>query len=429
MGQSLPILSSHMKIVQQNSILIVDDTPTNLKVLFTLLNQSGFKVSIAKSGESALEKVKEVLPDLILLDVMMPGIDGFETCRRLKADPRTKDIPVIFMTVLSEVVDKVKGLNLGAVDYITKPIEQDEVLARINVHLELRKAQLRLVQEEKMSALGQLVAGVAHEINNPVNFIYGNLTHARQYTDDLLKVLDLYETNTLEPIPEVLTYSEEIDLEFLKDDLPQLLHSMQVGAERILGIVRSLQVFSRLDRTERRPVNLHESLDSTLMLLSSRLRTKSQRPDFRRPDIEVVKEYGELPLVECNPGELNQVFMNLLANAIDAINEKIDHEENTQQPDSQGVTPRIKILTEVTEDQTKVVIRIKDNGIGMSEEVRQMIFEQFFTTKPVGQGTGLGLSITHQIVVAKHGGTLEVNSARGEGSEFVITLPVRLTND
>ena len=418
-----------MKIVQQNSILIVDDTTTNLKVLFTLLNQSGFKVSIAKSGESALEKVKEVLPDLILLDVMMPGIDGFETCRRLKADPRTKDIPVIFMTVLSEVVDKVKGLNLGAVDYITKPIEQDEVLARINVHLELRKAQLRLVQEEKMSALGQLVAGVAHEINNPVNFIYGNLTHARQYTDDLLKVLDLYETNTLEPIPEVLTYSEEIDLEFLKDDLPQLLHSMQVGAERILGIVRSLQVFSRLDRAERRPVNLHESLDSTLMLLSSRLRTKSQRPDFRRPDIEVVKEYGELPLVECNPGELNQVFMNLLANAIDAINEKIDHEENTQQPDSQGVTPRIRILTEVTEDQTKVVIRITDNGIGMSEEVRQMIFEQFFTTKPVGQGTGLGLSITHQIVVAKHGGTLEVDSARGEGSEFVITLPVRLTND
>lgn len=415
-----------MKIVQQDSILIVDDTPTNLKVLFALLNQSGFKVSIAKSGENALEKVKEVLPDLILLDVMMPGIDGFETCRRLKADPRTKDIPVIFMTVLSEVVDKVKGLSMGAVDYITKPIEQEEVLARINVHLELRKAQLRLMQEEKMSALGQLVAGVTHEINNPVNFIYGNLPHARRDIDDLLKLLQLYETYTPNPIPEIQTYSEEIDLEFLKDDLPQLLHSMEVGAERILGIVRSLQMFSRREQAEPKPVNLHESIDSTLMLLSSRLRSKSRRPDSRRSDIEVIKEYGELPLVEGYVGQLNQVFMNLLANAIDAINEQIEEEENSQNAELQSFTPRITIRTEVTQDQAKVVIRIKDNGIGMSEEVRQRIFQQFFTTKPVGQGTGLGLSITRQVVVAKHGGTLDVNSKLGEGSEFVITLPVKL---
>jgi signal transduction histidine kinase len=415
-----------MKIIQQDSILIVDDTPTNLKVLFTVLNQSGFKVSIAKSGESALEKVKEALPDLILLDVMMPGIDGFETCRRLKASLKTKDIPVIFMTVLSEVVDKVKGLKLGAVDYITKPIEQEEVLARINVHLELRKAQLRLVQEEKMSALGQLVAGVAHEINNPVNFIYGNLLHAQRDVNDLLKLVRLYETYTPNSIPEIQAYLEEIDWEFLKDDLPQLLHSMKVGAERILGIVRSLQVFSRLDQAERRPVNLHESIDSTLMLLSSRLRAKARHPDFRRPDIEVVKEYGELPLVECNSGELNQVFMNLLANAIDAINEKLEDGENSQKAELQSFTPRITIRTEVTEDQTKVVIRIADNGIGMCEEVRQRIFEQFFTTKPVGQGTGLGLSITRQIVVAKHGGTLELNSTLGEGSEFVIILPLKL---
>lgn len=414
-----------MKIVQQDSILIVDDTPTNLKVLFTLLNQSGFKVSIAKSGESALEKVKEVLPDLILLDVMMPGIDGFETCRRLKADPRTKEIPVIFMTVLSDVVDKVKGLKLGAVDYLTKPIEQEEVLARINVHLELRKAQLRLVQEEKMSALGQLVAGVAHEINNPVNFIYGNLPHARQDIDDLLQLLQLYEAYTPEPIPEVQAYSEEIDLEFLKEDLPHLLHSMEVGAERILGIVRSLQVFSRLEQAEAKPVNLHESIDSTLMLLSSRLRAKSRRPDSRSPDIEVVKEYGELPLVEGYAGQLNQVFMNLLANAIDAINQRIEEGENTPKAETQSFTPRLTIRTEVTQDQKKVVIWIKDNGIGMSEEVIQRIFEQFFTTKPVGQGTGLGLSITRQIVVAKHGGSLGVNSALGKGSEFVITLPVK----
>jgi signal transduction histidine kinase len=414
-----------MKIVQQDSILVVDDTPTNLKVLFELLNQSGFKVSIAKSGESALEKVHHALPDLILLDVMMPGIDGFETCRRLQADVKTKDIPVIFMTVLSDVVDKVKGLKLGAVDYITKPIEQDEVLARINVHLELRKAQLRLVQEEKMAALGQLVAGVAHEINNPVNFIYANLPHAKQYTHELLKLIALYESYTHNPIPEIQAYSEEIDWEFLKEDLPQLLHSMQVGAERILEIVRSLKIFSHRDEAESKPVNLHEGIDSTLMLLSRRLQANSRNPDFLRPDVEVIKEYGDLPIIEGHPGQLNQVFMNILGNAIDAINEKIENGENNPNTNSQGFTPRIKICTEVTEDQQNVVIRISDNGIGMSEEIRQMIFEQFFSTKPVGQGTGLGLSISRQIVVIKHGGTLDVYSTLGEGSEFVLTLPVR----
>ena len=414
-----------MKIVQQDSILVVDDTPTNLKVLFELLNQSGFKVSIAKSGESALEKVHHALPDLILLDVMMPGIDGFETCRRLQADVKTKDIPVIFMTVLSDVVDKVKGLKLGAVDYITKPIEQDEVLARINVHLELRKAQLRLVQEEKMAALGQLVAGVAHEINNPVNFIYANLPHAKQYTHELLKLIALYESYTHNPIPEIQAYSEEIDWEFLKEDLPQLLHSMQVGAERILEIVRSLKIFSHRDEAESKPVNLHEGIDSTLMLLSRRLQANSRNPDFLRPDVEVIKEYGDLPIIEGHPGQLNQVFMNILGNAIDAINEKIENGENNPNTNSQGFTPRIKICTEVTEDQQNVVIRISDNEIGMSEEIRQMIFEQFFSTKPVGQGTGLGLSISRQIVVIKHGGTLDVYSTLGEGSEFVLTLPVR----
>ncbi|MEJ1936909.1 response regulator, partial [Nostoc sp. NIES-2111] len=162
-----------------NSILIVDDIPTNIKVLFDLLNQAGFRVSVAKNGQSALAKAKEALPNLILLDVMMPGIDGFETCRQLKANPKTKDIPVIFMTARTDTVDKVKGLQLGAVDYITKPIQHEEVLARINVHLELRRTQLRLAQEEKMSSLGQLVAGIAHEINNPVNFVYGNLIHAQ----------------------------------------------------------------------------------------------------------------------------------------------------------------------------------------------------------------------------------------------------------
>jgi two-component system NtrC family sensor kinase len=413
-----------MKIVQQNSILIVDDTPTNLKVLFELLNQSGFKVSVAKSGESALTKVHQALPDLILLDVMMPGIDGFETCRRLQADTRTKDIPVIFMTVLSDVVDKVNGLNLGAVDYITKPIEQQEVLARIKVHLELRKAQLRLLQEEKMAALGQLVAGVAHEINNPVNFIYANLPHAKQYTYELLKLIDLYELHTPQLIPEVQAYSEEIDWEFVKEDLPQLLHSMQVGAERILEIVRSLKVFSHRDESESKPVDIHEGIDSTLMLLSRRLQAKPGHQDLLNADVEVIKQYGKIPLIEGFPGQLNQVFMNILANAIDAINEKMEARKNNPEPDSPTFIPKITICTEVTPDQKNVVIRISDNGMGMPEELRHKIFEQFFSTKPVGQGTGLGLSISRQIIVTKHHGTIEVYSTLEQGSEFVVTLPL-----
>jgi signal transduction histidine kinase len=239
----------------------------------------------------------------------------------------------------------------------------------------------------------------------------------------------LYQIYTPEPIPEIQTYSDEIDLDFLKSDLPQLIHSMQVGAERILEIVRSLKIFSRLDRAESQPVNLHDLIDSTLMLLSSRLRSKSQHSDFRRPDIEVVKEYSELPLVEGNAGQLSQVFMNLLTNAIDAINEKIENGENSEIAQSQGFIPRIIIRTEIPAGQMSAVIRIKDNGIGMTEDVRQKIFQQFFTTKPVGQGTGLGLSITRQIVIVKHEGTLEVNSTRGEGTEFVITLPVKLEID
>jgi two-component system, NtrC family, sensor kinase len=402
-----------MTFLTKNTILIVDDTATNVKVLFEILSRYDFKVSVAKSGESALDKVDEILPDLILLDVMMPGIDGFETCRRLKANPKTKDIPVIFMTALSDAVDKVKGLKLGAVDYITKPIEYEEVIARINTHLELRRTQLKLIQEEKMSSLGQLLAGIAHEINNPVNFIYGNLIHAQQYIDDLLKLLSLYETHTPVPIPEVEAFSRKIELDFLKQDLPQIISSMEMGTERVQEIVRSLRIFSRLDETECKRINLHEGIDSTLIILSSRLKATGERPD-----ITIVKEYGNLPLVECYRGKLNQVFMNLLSNAIDAVEESIITGTTT-------VNPTIWIHTAVHTDQKSVVIQIADNGIGMSQEVQQRMFEQFFTTKPVGKGTGLGLAISYQIIVEKHGGTLEVNSSLGEGTKFIITIPIQ----
>jgi two-component system, NtrC family, sensor kinase len=391
-----------------DSILIVDDIPTNLKVLFEILTQFGFKVSIAKSGKSAIQKVLESPPSLILLDIMMPGIDGFETCRLLKENSETKDTPVIFMTALSDPIDKVKGLKLGAVDYITKPFQLEEVLARINVHLELRRTQLKLVQEEKMASLGQLVAGVAHEINNPINFIQGNLHHAQVYVENLLKLVDLCQAQTS---PKAQAFSEQIDLDFLRQDLPKLIKSMSGGTQRIQEIVRSLRVFSRLDEAECKSVNLHEGIDSTLMILNSRL--KSDPP---RPEIQVVKNYGDLPLVNCYAGQVNQVFMNLLVNAIDAIEETLLLCPQTK--------PTLKIHTEVSLDQTSIIIRIADNGKGMSPEVQRRIYDQFFTTKPVGKGTGLGLAISHSIVTEKHSGQLTCQSTLGSGTEFTIALPL-----
>ncbi|MDJ0702095.1 MAG: response regulator [Leptolyngbyaceae cyanobacterium MO_188.B28] len=408
-----------MNSSKQDLILVVDDNPSNIKVLFDLLKESCFRVFVAKSGESALEKIAEAPPDLILLDVLMPGMDGFETCERLKQNPKTKDIPVIFMTALSEVADKVKGLNLGAIDYITKPIEHDEALARINVHLELRRTQLRLIQEEKMYSLGQLVAGIAHEINNPVSFIYGNISHAREYVEGLLKLLNIYETKTPSNIPEVEACSKEIDLEFLRHDLPKIISSMEIGSSRIMEIVKSLQIFSRSDEAERKSVNVHQGIDSTLMLLKSRLKATSERPA-----IEVVKEYGELPLLECYPGPLNQVFMNLLANGIDAIEEKIEGWVEEYPRQLSGFTPQITIRTETDRTRSSLVIKIADNGNGIPEKIQQKIFEQFFTTKAVGKGTGLGLAIVYQIVAGKHGGDITYQSQVGEGTEFTVTLPL-----
>ena len=421
------------------SILLVDDNPTNLSVLRQALKELGLNVRIATNGEEALAQVQRKLPDLILLDVKMPGIDGFETCRQLKSNAITQDIPVIFMTAQTDTTSKVKGLSAGAVDYVTKPFEQEEVLARVKVHLQLRhlnyalhqtnetleqrvkertaaleKAQVQLVQQEKMSTLGQLVAGVAHEINNPIGYIAGNLHQTALALNDVLEHLRLYQTTFPNPGKPIEEHARDIDLEYLLNDLPKMIASMKAGCDRIKNISTSLRSFSRADKDSKVLCDIHEGIDSTLLILKYRLQANEQRPD-----IEVIKEYGDLPLIECFPGQLNQVFMNILANAIDALEEG---NAGRSFEDIQIHPNKISIITQFIKDQQQVVIKIADNGIGMSESVKQNIFEQLFTTKPVGKGTGLGLAIAQQIVVEKHGGAIDVKSVVGQGTEFIIYL-------
>ncbi|MBE8969580.1 PAS domain S-box protein [Nostocales cyanobacterium LEGE 12452] len=286
---------------------------------------------------------------------------------------------------------------------------------------ELQHTQTHLIQTEKMSSLGQLVAGVAHEINNPVNFIYGNLTPAKEYTQDLLSLLQLYRSNYPEPVLEIQDFAERIEIDFLKSDFPQIINSMKVGADRIREIVLSLRNFSRLDEAEMKAVDIHDGIDSTLMILQSRLKGNNQRPT-----IEIIKEYDNLPLVECYAGQLNQVFMNILSNAIDALEESFIIcpilGENTQRIE-QRTPPHICIRTQL-QQPNQVTIRITDNGLGIPENVKKQLFDPFFTTKPIGQGTGMGLAISYQIITEKHGGSLECLSQPGQGAEFVIKIPL-----
>ncbi len=291
---------------------------------------------------------------------------------------------------------------------------------------QLKKTQGQLVQSEKMSSLGLMVAGIAHEINNPVCFVYGNLAPAGEYIQELLEVVNLYRQHYPVPVPAIQDYTDAIDLDFVVEDLPHLLESMKVGAERIRDIVATLRTFSRLDEAQMKQVSIQEGLDSTLLILQHRLKEKPGRKA-----VEVIKKYGNLPLVECYSGQLNQVFTNILANAIDALeSERVSSEQVETEKLTPHPSPRIEIYTEVvegsesTEDSKSVVIRIKDNGAGMTERVQLLLFDPFFTTKPVGQGTGLGLSISYQIVVAEHGGQLRCVSAPREGTEFIIQIPI-----
>lgn len=300
-----------------------------------------------------------------------------------------------------------------------------------NTLKKLQQTQTQLIQTEKMSGLGQMVAGVAHEINNPLSFIYGNVTYAKEYITDLLGLVNLYQQKYPNPDPEIDAEIEAIELDFLVEDLPQLLDSMQDGADRIRQIVLSLRNFSRMDEAEMKQVDIHQGIDSTLVILRNRLTENSST------QIEVIKNYGKLPLVECYASQVNQVFMNILVNAIDALNAletvEADHqpkitistdiklrESQGRNKDDRDDAPEKSIQDE----KSAVVIKIADNGPGMPDRVKERIFDPFFTTKPVGKGTGLGLSISYQIIVEKHHGILQCFSNPGEGTTFLIEIPI-----
>ncbi len=443
------------KLSQLNhTILLIDDNPTNLGVLYSTLSNYGYEILVEMNGESGIEQAQENLPDLILLDVMMPGIDGFETCRLLKEHPLTQDIPILFMTALSDTIDKVKGLNLGAIDYITKPFQQEEVIARIQVHLklrqvtreleqekinleqkvkvrtadlqktleELKETQLQLIQQEKMSSLGQLVAGIAHEVNNPINFISGNINYLNNYTKDLLSLVHFcqHKYSSDSDFQEMI---EDAELDFVIQDLPEVISSMKMGAKRISEIVTSLRNFSRLDEAVIKKADIHEGLESTLLILRNRL-----EPTLYRPKIEVLKSYDDLPFFEYHVGHINQVFMNILSNAIDALDEKAEEDLIKHSSFDFKEDYQIMIQTKLIESNL-IAVSIKDNGNGICETVKHKIFDPFFTTKPIGKGTGLGLSVSYKIITEKHHGRLICISEPGQGTEFLIELPIQCQSE
>ena len=315
------------------------------------------------------------------------------------------------------------GVLANAFNYMTVRIQHFfKTLENKNQELtdtlkKLQKTQIQLVHHEKMSGLGQLVAGVAHEINNPINFIHGNLVHTEEYAHTLLELIALYQQYYPDPSPELQEQLESADLDFLQKDFPKLVKSMKMGSQRVRDIVTSLRSFSRLDESSFKEANIHEGLENTLVILQSQIKAKSDRCE-----IQIVKNYGNLPPIECYPAQLNQVFMNLLNNAIDAL-DRFRQKDSDRQPKISISSDLTKVSPESKKNRAEVSICIADNGEGIPEEVKQRIFNPFFTTKPIGKGTGLGLSISYQIITETHQGTLECFSTVGKGTRFQIKIP------
>jgi len=425
---------------EKKRILVVDDQKNNFELLALILDAEDYECIYAQGGVEALAAVEQSPPELLLVDVMMPGMDGFELTQRLKSDEKTANIPIILMTSLTDRDSRMRGFEVGAEEFISKPIDHVELLARIRsllriktlldqanannalleyevkvrsdkllanhaelleTHLKLKNTQQHLVQSEKMVALGQLAAGVAHEINNPIGYINSNLNSLDGYVNDLLSLLSAYEAvdDRLpmdDEVQQLMRLKEESDIEYIRSDIKELLLESQQGTNRVKTIVQDLKDFAHPGAVDWEWVNLHDGLNSTLNVVHNELKYKT----------EVIKEYAQLPNVQCLPSQLNQVWMNFMVNASHAISTK----------------GKIYLRTGL-EDDEHVWIEVEDTGSGIEADKLERIFEPFFTTKPIGKGTGLGLSIAFSIV-EKHLGKIDIDSEVGRGTRLRVTIPI-----
>jgi two-component system, NtrC family, sensor kinase len=415
------------------TVLLIDDQAIVGEVVRrSLASQPDITFHYCSDPTQAIAMALAIGPTVILQDLIMPDVDGLMLLRWFRQTPQTAHIPMIVLSNKEDALMKAEAFTSGANDYLIKLPDPIELVARIRYHSQaynnfqalltstntaqqqartlertlnqLQEAQAQLIQTEKMSGLGQMVAGIAHEINNPVNFIHGNIKHVYNHTQDLLNLIHIYQKNCPKFDAEIQQNIEEVDLNFIAEDLQKAITSMATGSTRISSIVKSLRNFARLDQADQKEVDLHEGIDSTLMLLNHRLGTK----------ITTDRQFGHLPKVQCYPAQLNQVFMHLLNNSIDAI-----HERQDQEPQ---LAAKISIITRIF-DESQVELQICDNGIGVSTEIQDQIFNPFFSTKSVDTGKGLGLSICYR-VIQEHQGAIAIDSTPGQSTTVTLRLPI-----
>ena len=409
-------------------ILTIADVVT-LEVVQELLGREGHQVRVALDAGGGLELARELSPDAIVCDGTSAQIDWLEVCRRVKADRELATAYFVLLTT-PEQFEELQELDAPFDDFLFKPIVKQELLGRVRAGMrsrelkralertqqELQLSRDRIVKSETMSSLGELVSGIAHEINNPITFIYSNLTHVQSYATDLIELLQLYQKQFVHPGAEILQKQQDMEVEFILDDLLKIVSSMRTGSDRIRQIILSVQDFSRSDRSGWQLFDISDGLENTLLLLQHRLPAREGRRD-----IKVMKEYGNLPQVECYAGQLNQAFLNIINHAIDALEESTQELEESE---SVKFKPVILISTQVMDAQ-RISIEIADNGMASSEEIAAQISDPLLMTKPAKDSRALGLSVSYQIIVEQHKGELKCFSEPGKGTMFRIEIPLR----